>query len=116
MLLSLRSTEGVTVSVGLFSQIIFCTPSKIIRIIIFLSTSQTHLEEDKQFVLLDDDDDDDEEGDAILDEEEEETEVDDSDVAGYISVSHSFSLLVSYVRALIRIPSVLSDSVWKMLT
>ncbi|KAG1953857.1 ARM repeat superfamily protein [Pimephales promelas] len=61
MLLSLRSTEGVT----------------------------THLEEDKQFVLLDDDDDDDEEGDAILDEEEEETEVDDSDVAGF-SVENAY--------------------------
>ncbi|XP_056110127.1 importin-4 [Rhinichthys klamathensis goyatoka] len=62
MLLSLRSTEGV----------------------------MTHLEEDKQFVLLDDDDDDDddEEGDAILDEEEE-TEIDDSDVAGF-SVENAY--------------------------
>lgn len=92
MLLSLRSTEGVTVSVGLFIQIIFCTLSNIISIIIFLSTSQTHLEEDKQFVLLDDDDDDEgEEGDVILDEEEE-TEIDDSDVAGYVSVSLILSL------------------------
>lgn len=39
-------------------------------------------------MLLDDDDADDEgeEGDAILDEEEE-TEIDDSDVSGYVSVS-----------------------------
>uniref|UniRef100_A0A673LPL7 Importin-4-like n=1 Tax=Sinocyclocheilus rhinocerous TaxID=307959 RepID=A0A673LPL7_9TELE len=90
MLLSLRSTEGVT----------------------------AHLEEDKQFVLLDDDDADDEggEGDAVLDEEGE-TEVDDRDVAGYVSVSlfHPVSLVFSYVRALIRILSILSDSVWKML-
>ncbi|XP_016099855.1 importin-4-like [Sinocyclocheilus grahami] len=56
MLLSLRSTEGVT----------------------------AHLEEDKQFVLLDEDDADDEggEGDAVFDEEGE-TEVDDRDVAGF---------------------------------
>ncbi|KAK7123905.1 hypothetical protein R3I93_022115 [Phoxinus phoxinus] len=62
MLLALRSTEGVT----------------------------THLEEDKQFVLLDDDDDDDEgeEGDAILDEEEE-SEIDESDVAGF-SVENAY--------------------------
>ncbi|XDV47260.1 hypothetical protein PO909_016943 [Leuciscus waleckii] len=61
MLLSLRSTEGV----------------------------MTHLEEDKQFVLLDDDDDDEgEEGDIILDEEEE-TEIDDSDVAGF-SVENAY--------------------------
>ncbi|XP_067234291.1 importin-4 isoform X2 [Chanodichthys erythropterus] len=62
MLLSLRSTEGVT----------------------------AHLEEDKQFVLLDDDDADDEgeDGDAILDEEEE-TEIDDSDVSGF-SVENSY--------------------------
>ncbi|CAM4721710.1 unnamed protein product [Leuciscus chuanchicus] len=61
MLLSLRSTEGV----------------------------MTHLEEDKQFVLLDDDDDDEgEEGDVILDEEEE-TEIDDSDVAGF-SVENAY--------------------------
>lgn len=53
-----------------------------------MSTSQAHLDEDKQFVLLDDDDADDEgeEGDAVLDEEGE-TEVDDRDVAGYGSVS-----------------------------
>lgn len=61
MLLSLRSTEGV----------------------------MTHLEEDKQFVLLDDDDDDEgEEGDVILDDEEE-TEIDDSDVAGF-SVENAY--------------------------
>ncbi|XP_016390582.1 importin-4-like isoform X2 [Sinocyclocheilus rhinocerous] len=62
MLLSLRSTEGVT----------------------------AHLEEDKQFVLLDDDDADDEggEGDAVLDEEGE-TEVDDRDVAGF-SVENAY--------------------------
>ncbi|KAK7118200.1 hypothetical protein R3I94_021890 [Phoxinus phoxinus] len=61
MLLALRSTEGVT----------------------------THLEEDKQFVLLDDDDDDEgEEGDAILDEEEE-SEIDESDVAGF-SVENAY--------------------------
>ncbi|XP_051738311.1 importin-4 [Ctenopharyngodon idella] len=62
MLLSLRSTEGVT----------------------------AHLDEDKQFVLLDDDDADDEgeEGDAILDEEEE-TEIDDRDVAGF-SVENAY--------------------------
>lgn len=53
MLLSLRSTEGVT----------------------------AHLDEDKQLVLLDDDDAD-EEGDVDL-EEESETEVDDRDVAGF---------------------------------
>ncbi|KAL1248814.1 hypothetical protein QQF64_022132 [Cirrhinus molitorella] len=62
MLLSLRSTEGVT----------------------------AHLGEDKQFVLLDDDDadDEDEEGDAVLDEEGE-TEVDDRDVAGF-SVENAY--------------------------
>ncbi|KAK2869932.1 hypothetical protein Q8A67_024324 [Cirrhinus molitorella] len=62
MLLSLRSTEGVT----------------------------AHLGEDKQFVLLDDDDADDEgeEGDAVLDEEGE-TEVDDRDVAGF-SVENAY--------------------------
>lgn len=62
MLLSLKSTEGVT----------------------------AHLGEDKQFVLLDDDDDDNEgeEGDAILDEEEE-TAIDDRDVAGF-SVENAY--------------------------
>uniref|UniRef100_A0A673VNP0 Importin 4 n=1 Tax=Salmo trutta TaxID=8032 RepID=A0A673VNP0_SALTR len=53
MLLSLKSTEGVT----------------------------AHLEEDKTFVLLDDDDDDDTEGDAILDDEGPDTA--DPDTAGY---------------------------------
>lgn len=61
MLLSLRSTEGVT----------------------------AHLDEDKQFVLLDDDDaDEGEEGDVNLDEESE-TEVDDRDVAGF-SVENAY--------------------------
>ncbi|KAB5586574.1 hypothetical protein PHYPO_G00003290 [Pangasianodon hypophthalmus] len=58
MLLSLKSTEGVT----------------------------THLEEDKQFVLLDDDDDDDDEGDTVL-EEDGENEVED--VAGF-SVENAY--------------------------
>ncbi|XP_029611497.1 importin-4 [Salmo trutta] len=53
MLLSLKSTEGVT----------------------------AHLEEDKTFVLLDDDDDDDTEGDAILDDEGPDTA--DPDTAGF---------------------------------
>uniref|UniRef100_A0A8C7KPZ0 Importin 4 n=1 Tax=Oncorhynchus kisutch TaxID=8019 RepID=A0A8C7KPZ0_ONCKI len=53
MLLSLKSTEGVT----------------------------AHLEEDKTFVLLDDDDDDDAEGDAILDDEGADTV--DPDTAGF---------------------------------
>lgn len=60
MLLSLRSTEGVT----------------------------AHLEEDKQFVLLDDDDDDDDEGDAIL-EDDGEAETDGRDVAGF-SVENAY--------------------------
>uniref|UniRef100_A0A8C1ZPC8 Importin 4 n=1 Tax=Cyprinus carpio TaxID=7962 RepID=A0A8C1ZPC8_CYPCA len=60
MLLSLRSTEGVT----------------------------AHLDEDKQFVLLDDDDAEGEEGDVDLDEESE-TEVDDRDVAGF-SVENAY--------------------------
>ncbi|XP_067291092.1 importin-4 [Pseudorasbora parva] len=65
MLLSLRSTEGVT----------------------------AHLEEDKQFVLLDDDDDDDadeesEAGDVVLDDEEE-TSIDDRDVSGF-SVENAY--------------------------
>lgn len=46
-------------------------------VLMFLS-SQTHLEEDKQFVLLDDDEED--EGDVVL-EEDGENEVED--VAGY---------------------------------
>uniref|UniRef100_A0A8C7NLG9 Importin 4 n=1 Tax=Oncorhynchus mykiss TaxID=8022 RepID=A0A8C7NLG9_ONCMY len=53
MLLSLKSTEGVT----------------------------AHLEEDKTFVLLDDDDDDEAQGDTILDEEG--TDNVDPDIAGY---------------------------------
>ncbi|KAF7708017.1 importin-4 [Silurus meridionalis] len=57
MLMSLRSTEGV----------------------------MTHLEEDKQFVLLDDDDDDDDEGDAVLDDGENEAE----DVSGF-SVENAY--------------------------
>lgn len=48
-------------------------------VLMFLS-SQTHLEEDKQFVLLDDDEDDEGEGDIVL-EEDGENEVED--VAGY---------------------------------
>ncbi|XP_030625358.1 importin-4 [Chanos chanos] len=60
MLLSLKSTEGVT----------------------------AHLEEDKQFVLLDDEDDDDEEGDAVL-EEDGENEGVDRDVAGF-SVENAY--------------------------
>uniref|UniRef100_A0A673XMS0 Importin 4 n=1 Tax=Salmo trutta TaxID=8032 RepID=A0A673XMS0_SALTR len=55
MLLSLKSTEGVT----------------------------AHLEEDKTFVLLDDDDDDEAQGDTILDEEGTDTV--DPDIAGYMS-------------------------------
>ncbi len=119
MLLSLRSTEGVTVSED------FSIRSSVHHqtLQIFLSTSQAHLDEDKQFVLLDDDDADDEgeEGDVDLNEESE-TEVDDRDVAGYVSVSlslslfHHVSFVFSYVRALIRILSILSGSVWKMLT
>ncbi len=67
--------------------------------------------------MLLDDDDADEEGDADL-EEESETEVDDRDVAGYVSVSlfHHVSFIFSYVRVLIGILSILSGSVWKMLT
>ncbi|KAM9552687.1 importin-4-like isoform 1-T1 [Salvelinus alpinus] len=53
MLLSLKSTEGVT----------------------------AHLEEDKTFVLLDDDDDDEAQGDTILDEEGTDTV--DPDIAGF---------------------------------
>lgn len=115
MLLSLRSTEGVTVSED------FSIRSSVHHqtLQIFLSTSQAHLDEDKQFVLLDDDDADDEgeEGDVDLNEESE-TEVDDRDVAGYVSLSlfHHVSFVFSYVRALIRILSILSGSVWKMLT
>ncbi|XP_051538704.1 importin-4-like [Myxocyprinus asiaticus] len=61
MLLSLRSTEWVT----------------------------SHLEEDKQFVLLDDDDEG-EEGDVVLDEDgENDGEVDDTDVAGF-SVENAY--------------------------
>ncbi|XP_051969767.1 importin-4-like [Xyrauchen texanus] len=62
MLLSLRSTEWVT----------------------------SHLEEDKQFVLLDDDDDEGEEGDVVLDEDgENDGEVDDTDVSGF-SVENAY--------------------------
>ncbi|XP_051970672.1 importin-4-like isoform X1 [Xyrauchen texanus] len=60
MLLSLRSTEGVT----------------------------AHLEVDKQFVLLDDDVDEGEEGDSVLDAEND-GEVDDTDVAGF-SVENAY--------------------------
>ncbi|KAG7455466.1 hypothetical protein MATL_G00257020 [Megalops atlanticus] len=60
MLLSLRSTEGVT----------------------------AHLEEDKQFVLLDDEDDEDEGGDTVLDEDGE-NEGEDRDVAGF-SVENAY--------------------------
>ncbi|KAI1902156.1 hypothetical protein AGOR_G00041800 [Albula goreensis] len=61
MLLCLKSTEGVT----------------------------THLEEDKQFVLLDDDDDDeDEKGDTILDDEEDD-EAETRDIAGF-SVENAY--------------------------
>ncbi|XP_036374883.1 importin-4-like [Megalops cyprinoides] len=61
MLLSLKSTEGVT----------------------------THLEEDKQFVLLDDEDDDEDEGgDAVLDEDGE-NDGEDRDVAGF-SVENAY--------------------------
>lgn len=85
MLLSLRSTEGVTVSLRLLDHHHHLYTTNFTAVIIFRSTLQAHLDEDKQFVLLDDDDDEGEEGDVILDEEGE-TEVDERDVAGYASL------------------------------
>lgn len=55
-------------------------------------SSQTHVEENKQFVLLDDDDDDDE-GDAVL-EDDGETEVED--VAGCVPPPRLCSFLLLF--------------------